>query len=241
MKLRLLLVVTACLTAFAPLQAQEEVAAVDGPWAGKAALGYLATSGNSESSSLNTKFELGYTSGKWEYLADASAINAQESEQTTAEAYKLGFKSEYSFSEDNFLYGRMVWRKDLFSAYDQQFSQTVGYGRRLLDTMSHQLSADIGVGARQSELRDGTTENDLIARGGINYRWIITETASFSQDLTVESGDVNTYIESVSAITASLVGNLALVASYTIKNNSEVPVGTDSTDTYTALSIEYAF
>ncbi len=241
MKLRLLVVMIACLTEFAPLNAQEEAATIEGPWAGKAALGYLATSGNSESSSLNTQIELSYTSGKWEHLADASAINAQESEQTTAEAYKLGFKSEYSFSEHNFLYGRMVWRKDLFSAYDQQFSQTVGYGRRLLETTSHQLSADIGVGARQSELRDGTTENDLIARGGINYRWIITETASFSQDLTVESGDVNTYIESVSAITATLVGNLALVASYTIKNNSEVPAGTESTDTYTALSIEYAF
>ena len=241
MKLRLLFVMFPCVTAFAPLNAQEDVAAEDGPWAGKAALGYLATSGNSESSSLNSQFELGYTSGKWEHLADATAINAQESEQTTAEAYKLGLKSEYSFSEHNFLYGRMVWRKDLFSAYDQQFSQTVGYGRRLLDTTSHQLSADIGVGARQSELRDGTTENDLIARGGINYRWIITETASFSQDLTIESGDVNTYMESVSAITATLVGNLALVASYTIKNNSEVPAGTESTDTYTALSIEYAF
>lgn len=241
MKLRLFVVTIACLAAIAPLNAQEEAATIEGPWAGKAALGYLATSGNSESSSLNTRFELGYTSGKWEHLADASAINAQESEQTTAEAYKLGFKSEYSFSEHNFLYGRMVWRKDLFSAYDQQFSQTVGYGRRLLETTSHQLSVDIGVGARQSELRDGTTENDLIARGGINYRWIITETASFSQDLTIESGDVNTYIESVSAIKATLVGNLALVASYTIKNNSEVPVGTENTDTYTALSIEYAF
>lgn len=241
MKLRLLVVMIACLTAYAPLNAQEEAAAEDGPWSGKAALGYLATSGNSESSSLNTQFELGYASGKWEHLIDATAINAQESEQTTAEAYKLGFKSEYSFSQDNFLYGRVVWRKDLFSAYDQQFSQTVGYGRRLIDTPAHQLSADIGVGARQSELRDGTTENDFIGRGGINYRWVITETASFSQDLTIESGNVNTYIESVSAVTATLIGNLALVVSYTVKNNSEVPAGTENTDTYTALSIEYAF
>jgi len=31
------------------------------------------------------------------------------------------------------------------------------------------------------------------------------------------------------------------VAYYTIKNNSEVPALTEKTDTYTALSLEYAF
>jgi len=77
MKLRLLVAMIVCLTAFTQLKAQEGAAVADGPWSGKAALGYLATSGNSESASLNTQFELGYASGKWEHLADATAINAQ--------------------------------------------------------------------------------------------------------------------------------------------------------------------
>ena len=45
----------------------------------------------------------------------------------------------------------------------------------------------------------------------------------------------------MTAIKATLIGDLALVASYTIKNNSEVPAGTEETDTYSALSLEYAF
>ena len=51
----------------------------------------------------------------------------------------------------------------------------------------------------------------------------------------------NTYLESVTALSARLVGNLALVASYKIKNNSKVLAGTEKTDTFTALSFEYAF
>ena len=35
------------------------------PWAGKATLGYLATSGNTENSSLNSAFEISYTTGDW--------------------------------------------------------------------------------------------------------------------------------------------------------------------------------
>ena len=41
--------------------------------------------------------------------------------------------------------------------------------------------------------------------------------------------------------TARLIGDFNLVLSYTIKQNSDVPVGTDKTDTLSAVSIEYAF
>ncbi len=225
----------------APALAQETAAGDDGPWSGKFALGYLATSGNTESASLNTAAQIGYTSGPWVHTLDATAIGAEEENTTTAEAYKVGWKSEYNFSESDFLFGRAIWRKDRFSGYDQQFSQTIGYGRRLIDTERHRLNAEIGAGARQSELRDGTTENDTILRGGLDYRWQLTKTSQFTQDLSVESGSTNVYIESVTALRTRLLNDLALVASYTIKNNSDVPVGTEKRDTYTAVSIEYAF
>ena len=242
MKWRLIAVLSGIIALSHNTSAQESPAAEDaGPWSGKAALGYLATSGNTESSSLNAKFEVGYEHDKWQHILDAAAIKADENEQSTAEAYKVGWKSEYSFSESDFLFGRITWRKDLFSGYDQQFSQTAGYGRRLIETDKHHLRVDLGVGARQSELRDGTSENELIGRAGGLYRWQLTETSLFTQELSVESGDTNTYTESITSIRTRLLGDFALVASYTIKNNSDVPVGIEKTDTYTALSIEYAF
>lgn len=223
------------------IQAQEAAEAEKGPWSGKAALGYLATSGNTESASLNSQFEISYSEGKWTHLLDAIAIKSEEANQSTAEAYKLGWKSEYNISEFDFLFGRLVWRKDLFSGYDQQFSQTVGYGRRLIETEKHHLSVEAGVGARQSTLRDGTSENDTILRAGGLYRWQLTDTSQFTQELSVESGSSNTYLESITALRTRLLDQLALVASYTVKNNSDVPLGTEKTDTYSALSIEYAF
>jgi putative salt-induced outer membrane protein len=57
----------------------------------------------------------------------------------------------------------------------------------------------------------------------------------------LEVGGDNTFSESVTSITARLIGALNLVASYTIRNNSDVPVGTEKTDTRTAISLEYAF
>jgi len=237
MNLRSFVLVAALFTPFS-LMAQD---APETPWSGKARLGYLATSGNTENTTLNTGFEVGYTTGKWAHVLDAAAINATEDESTTTEAYDLGWKSERNITDKDFVFGRLNWRKDRFGGFDTQFSQTVGYGRRLIDNDKHKLNAEIGAGARQSQLQDGTEEDETVFRGGMYYKWLFSETTEFRQDLTAEGGKDNTYVESVTALSAKLIGDLALVASYTVKHNTDVPPLTEETDTYTALSLEYAF
>lgn len=229
-----------------PGMAQDETGAAaaeedTGPWSGNIKFGYLGTSGNTETTNMNSSFGVAYAVGSWEHSFNAFAINATESNDTTAEAYELGWKSEWNLSETNFLFGRLNWRKDRFSGFPEQFSQSVGYGRRLIATTRHTLNGELGAGARQSERSDGETENDVIARLGLDYEWAISETSSFTQDVVVEYGQNNTYIESITALSAQLIGDLALVASYTIKNNSDVPAGNVNTDTYTAVSLEYQF
>ena len=238
MRIRLLLALAIALT---PMSLVAQDAEEASPWTGKASLGYLATSGNTENSTLNSAFEVGYASGKWAHLFNAAAISASENEINTAEAYDLGWKSERKITDVDFLYGRLEWRKDKFGAYDTQFSQTLGYGRRLIDNDVHKLNVELGAGARQSTLQSGLDENETIFTVGGYYLWQFSETANFRQDLKVEAGESNTYAESVTAISARLVGDLALVASYTIKNNSDVPPLTEKTDTYSALSLEYSF
>lgn len=236
-------ILVAAMTVAAPALAHEveDEEGPEGPWSGKARLGYLGTTGNTETTNMSGAFEVQYALEKWTHSFDAAAIYASEDKNTTAEAYTAGWKSELALSDANFLFGRLDWRKDRFSGYDQQFSQTLGYGRRLIDTDKHSLNGEVGFGARQSDLADGTSENETILTGGLYYKWALSENSEFTQDLLVEAGSENTYTVSKTAISATLVGDLALVASYTIKNNSDVPLGTEKTDTFTALSLEYAF
>jgi len=240
-KRSVLLCILIMFTAPATFAQGESVEEAKSPWAGKVSLGYLATSGNTENSNLNGNFVVGYTAGKWVHTLDAYAINASESQQTTAEAYGAGWKSEWNLSERNFLFGLLNYRKDRFSGFPTQFSESVGYGRRIIDTPVHMLNAEIGAGARQSERADGINESDFIVRGGLNYKWTFSETANFTQDFMIEYGDLNTYSQSITALRARILGNLAMAASYTIKNNSDVPPLTEKTDTFTAFSLEYSF
>ena len=88
---------------------------------------------------------------------------------------------------------------------------------------------------------DGTSQNEATVRAATDYTWKFSETGTLTQSFIVESGSDNTFMESASAVKARLVGNIALVASYTVKRNSSVPAGNEKTDTFTALSLEYAF
>ena len=227
--------------AAAAQEESEAAAEEESPWSGAISLGYLSTTGNTETTSYNTKLGVSYESDGWKHSLSAAAHGADESEETTAEAYQAGWKSEYSFTDHDFLFGTVDWRKDRFSGVDQQLTESVGYGRRLIDTENHHLSAGLGVGHRSADLADGTSESGVIGRGSIDYDWTWSETAGFGQNVIVESGSDNTYIESVSLVRARLLGDLALVLSYTVKHNTDVPVGSENTDKLSAISIEYAF
>jgi putative salt-induced outer membrane protein len=239
--LRTSIIVVVALLTSGQLFAQAPAAKEESPWSGAASLGYLSTSGNTETSSYNTKVGVGYASGDWKHSFAASANGSDESKVTKAEAYQAGWESDYNFTEHDFIFGTVDWRKDRFSGVDQQITEALGYGRRIIDTPKHLLSAGLGVGHRQADLADGTSESGVIGRGNLDYVWTFSETAGFDQRIVIESGSDNTYIESVSAVRARLIGDFALVLSYTIKQNSDVPVGSQKTDKLTAISIEYAF
>lgn len=213
----------------------------EGPWSGKASLGYLSTSGNTDTTSYNTAFEISYAVNKWSHTFDAAANGAGESGMTTAEAYQAGWQSDYDVSEHSFLFGHVAWRKDRFSGVNEQLSESVGYGRRIIDTPAHLLSGEIGVGHTSLDFADDTSSSSAILTLGMDYKWTFSETSNFEQNIDIESGSDNTYIESVSAVRAKLLGDFALVLSYTVKHNTEVPVGSQKTDKLTAISVEYAF
>lgn len=210
-------------------------------WSGSVSLGFLAANGNAKSTSLSSAFAVAYTTGRVTHSLKAAANRATQAYEVTTEAYLFDMKSEYDFTERDFLFVRMNWRKDRVGGYARQVSEAIGYGRRVTETGSHRFDATIGAGRRQASLSDDTAENGSIVLGGFNYRWQLSDSVQFVQSLILESAPTNTFGESVSAIKTSLIGNLALVASYTIKSNSEVPVGKENSDSLTAVSLEYDF
>ncbi|NGY06977.1 DUF481 domain-containing protein [Solimonas terrae] len=213
------------------------------PWSGDVAVGYLATTGNSKTSSLNGKFSLVYAQERWKNTFGASAINTYADNESSAESYTANEQLDYNFTPRDYAFGAVEWNKDLFAAIRERTSETTGYGRHLLIGPVHFLDLEVGLGARQQQTNDVPRQRDdeFIGRGALKYRWAITQTTSLTEALKIESGNSNTYSESATALKLQIVGSLFTNLSYTIKNNTQSAPDTRKTDTEAAVTVSYEF
>lgn len=212
-----------------------------GKWSGNADLGYSASNGNSETENLNALAKVEYLKGLWTHGLRLGGVREDDDGTTRAERYEVGYKVERALSEVSYVFGNLAWERDEFGGVYERTSETLGYGRKLFDTEVHRLETEIGIGARQNELRDGSMEDDAILRLAGAYERNISESATFNQDLVVETGEANTYAESISGLKLRINGNLYAKLSYTVKHNDTVPAGSEKTDTYTAVNLSYEF
>ena len=222
--------------------AQAPAAAPADPFIGSVSLGYLATTGNTDSKNANASMKATWDlDGPWKHDWNALAINARTNGITTAESYSAGYKALRDFSDKSYLFFTGDWRQDQFAGYDRQVSETIGYGRRLLDSERQMLALEGGAGAKQTDVVTGEALDEAIVRGALDYLLTISDSSEFRQQFLVEQGEDNRYTQSTSALKTRIVGNIALVLSLVIKQNSDVPVGIEGTDRFTSISLEYAF
>ena len=210
-------------------------------WDGEAELGFVMTSGNTDTRSLNAKALISYNMDRHVTQASVEVLKASDSGVTTAERYLLAAKSKYYFQPLEYLFTSARYEDDRFSGYDYQTSLTAGYGRRVLEHESVYLDMEGGAGARRRAPVAGTAKTEGIVRGAGFFLWQISPTSKFTQDLLVESGADNTYSEAVTALSVKINSSLAMKTSLSVRHNSQVPAGTEKTDTITAVNLVYDF
>ncbi|MDR9436743.1 MAG: DUF481 domain-containing protein [Thiohalophilus sp.] len=225
-----------------PLMAAEEAdEASASQWDGAAELGFIMNRGNTDSDSLNAQLRVENSHRKWRHRGEAKVLRISEEDTTTAESYEVSGRSEYLLDDNDYLFGTLRYESDEFAGYDQRTTEVLGYGHQFLKKENMHLKGEFGAGGRQTEFVDGTDDNESIVRVGLDYKWQISKTSSFSEVVFVEHGSNNTYTESVTALTAKINNSLAMKVSYTIKNNSDPQAGFETTDTRTAVTLVYDF
>ncbi|WP_067562801.1 DUF481 domain-containing protein [Halofilum ochraceum] len=209
---------------------------------GNVTLGLFSASGNTESESVKLDVETEVEYDKWRHTAAVNGYQASEDGEESAERYAGRLQSDYRITERTYLFVVGRYERDRFGAFDRRASLASGLGRRFIETEDVELDLEVGAGRRVAE-PDGTNEREYDTIGVLrgDFDWQLSEVSEFSQELQVESGEENTSTSSVSAIRSKFAGNLSWVLSYTIEHNSDVPAGTEKTDRFTAVSLQYGF
>ncbi len=235
------------------LKAEEEKAVEKAPeWQASVQFGYVATSGNTETTSINGGFSASYEEAQWAHSLDIKTIFGSAEDSTTsevetnAEKYFIEGKSDYKFSDKGYAFVVANYEDDRFSDNDYQASVAVGRGFKFVPSENSKLDLELGVGYRETKKRatlllPEESIGETIARFAGKYVWKISESSKFEQKLSADIGDENTVTKSYTGVSANIAENLALKVSLTATHQSDVREGAEDLDTVTAVTVVYNF
>jgi len=212
-------------------------------WSGVGELGFVSTSGNTDSTALNVRLEFIRTTENWRYRFAGSALMTSENGDKDNERYQAEAQADRKLGEKGYLFGVYRYDADKFGTYDPSQTFTIGYGRELMKSEKHVLKGEIGGGYRKLEERlTGETESDAILRLLLDDAWQIFSTTSWTNRLLIETGSNNTFTQWNTGLTVSMTEAFAVKIGFELRNNSDVPPGdSEKTDTITSVNLVYNF
>lgn len=227
----------------------------DKVWTVATELGVIATSGNTETTSVQGKIDAKQELTRWHNHYILSALfkedqitedDGSKTTEKTAERYFGSLKSAYQLESEHsnfFVFGSHA--EDKFGSYEQYTTLAIGYGTRLYNRENMQLDAEIGPGYFRGErvMEDDVIQEEtgMIIRGAASYAWQITNYAEFKQTLSIESGEDNTRTVAESSLSTRINDAMQMKVGFNVANDSDVAPDKKNTDTTTYINLVYNF
>lgn len=207
-------------------------------------LAYLATSGNSDSSTFGLDLKFEQQTGPWGLETVASFMRAEMDGELTAERYAVGARGKREVAERWQVFLGASGLKDEFAGLDSRLVLESGLTFQALKNDAHEVSVDAGVAWNREKRVTGDSESYIAGIAGARYQWTITENSAFTQRVVFypsfdDSKDWR--LESESALQASLSARTALKLAYQVRRDNRPVPGFKKTDTATVASLVMTF
>lgn len=230
------------------------------PWELEVELGAIATSGNTETTSVHTKISAKQNFIKWnnEYILNSlfkedevTQDDNTKVKEKTADKYLASAKSAYRLDEadKSYLFGFVSYAHDKFGSYRNYATAAIGYGDWLYATPTVNWFLEAGPGYFRGE-KVLQTDNDLyvyeveqgaLLRVATQLEWKITQTAVFKQIVSVEASSDNTRTLSETSLAASITNAMQMKIAFAVSGDSKVSIGKENVDTTTSATLVYKF
>ncbi len=225
------------------VHAQDEPEVLDTSWQGVGELGFVSTSGNTDTQSLNVALGFTKETEDWAYKLAATYLSSSKNGDKDAERFTANLQGDRKLNEKSYIFLAYRYDADKFGAYDPQQSITTGYGRQLMKSEKHELNGEIGVGYKKLKATDtGVTSSEMIGRFFLDDVWKITPNTAWNNRVLVEAGSDNTFTQFNTGLVVSMNEKFAIKLGWEYRHNSEIPPGVvDKTDTTTTANLVYNF
>jgi len=253
---RVVVVVLSVIVASIPVVAQD-VAVEEAPpeplWESSLGLSYVATTGNTETSTFGLDFSSKRRPDPWGLDLMATFTRAEDGKTLTAEQYLVGGRALRQVGDRWSVFAGLSWARDTFSGFENRWIVEAGGEYLAIDSGSQRLAFDLGLTWTSEDriLFDELTQEEftetfdwLGAVAGLTWEWTISDSASLTERLLYypnfdESSDWR--LASDTALKASLTKLLALQLSYQVRYRNLPIDNNEKTDTTTKMSVVLNF
>lgn len=205
--------------------------------AGRAELGGYLTTGNSETRGLTALVALQREGARWRHRTKLQADYQESRGVTSRERYFANYEPNYKIDDRGYVAGNIAFEANRFQGFDQRYVLALGGGYTAIRQPGLKLELEVGPAYRLTVFTDGRDEDRLAVRGSADLDWKIASGLRFKQNASAYVQELNSTINSRSALAAKLVGPLAAQLSYDVQYESQPPPGRETTDTSSRISL----
>lgn len=202
--------------------------------------GYVQT-GNSENVGLTATAEVKREGIEWRHKLRAQADYQQSLGFTTRERYLAAYEPNWKFDDRAYMYGAAQYESDRFSGFGDRVSISAGAGYSAIKSSAIKLDLELGPAYRYTRFIGAPTENNIAARGSLDFAWKLSRGMSLTQTASAYLEKDNSTVATKSAVLARLIGPLSAQFSYTVQYESAPPLGRLTTDTTSRAALVVDF
>ncbi|WP_457593337.1 DUF481 domain-containing protein [Hydrogenimonas sp.] len=208
-------------------------------------LGYIGSTGNSESQSLNAAYKNDYQyDAQTDMHLKADILYGEKSGTTSDERYRLFYNVNRYVNQDMFVYGEASALRNTFEGYNQQYNLGAGLGYNIFKDEKQFLKGKGGLQFRRSNYTTQPHDNFYYLKGGLDYAYNFSKTNQFTAVWTLLDNmkrikDYETVVNL--GLKMLIVDQLSFRVGFQLKYDNVPPIGKKKTDTTTTAGIVYTF
>jgi putative salt-induced outer membrane protein len=208
---------------------------------GRVEVSGFRTEGNTDNIGVSGRLDLRREGLRWRHKLIAQADYQESFGITSRERYLVAWEPNYKFHDRLYAYGAAQYESDPFLGYITRYSVSSGLGYSAIRKTGMRLDVELGPAFRQTDFTDDRYENNVAARGSLDFNWKMTPSITFRQNASAYIQDANSTVASTTAVSAKVLGPLSTQLSYVVQYESLPPFGRQTTDTTSRASVVYEF
>jgi putative salt-induced outer membrane protein YdiY len=206
---------------------------------GTAQFTFLDTNGNADTQSLGAGGSLTWRPDPWTYSTKLIFAQTESDDELSARSVAGGFRAARALNPRVSTFGQYDYLRDVFAGVDQRHVTEGGVSYLTFDTPVHRLRVDTALGYLHEQGPDRTLDAATVSLAAA-YRLAVSTTSEFTYEprfLQPLTGSAGSKFDHTAALTVALNTILSLKLSHILRYSAEPPVGFDSTDSITAVSL----